>query len=110
MLLTHRHTGKFYTYEYSQVLDVYANHISQPIMDKEESLESFITRNFQLRRGDKFQLRRTSEYREKTYRSVCGDNSILTESFLIKASSTKIIKTLTWTGKKFVEIGELSND
>jgi len=101
----YRETNEFYNHTQYQVLDVSANHISRPMVQVElDDIESFINQNFQKVRGDLFQLVKVTQNRQKTYRSVSGDDRIVTESYKVKSENMEVVKTLKWTSKKFVEV------
>lgn len=106
-MLAQKPTGEFYTYTSLNVLDVNANHLSQPLMGDESSdLEGFINRSFQKCRGDHFQLIQMVSKREKMLKALSGsDSDIWTESYRTMGQPEMIIvKTLKWTGKRFVEV------
>lgn len=101
----YRETNEFYNHTQYQVLDVSANHISRPMVKSElDNIETFISQNFQKVRGDLFHLVKVTQNRQKTYRSVSGDDRIVTESYKVKCDDMEVVKTLKWTSKKFVEV------
>lgn len=105
MLIQHVQTGEFYTQETLNVLDVSANTIGMAVIQEQvEDLEGYINRTFQKCRGDHFQLIKTTEYREKTLKLLCGSDNVWTGAYQVKNRKMEVVKTLKWTGKKFVEV------
>lgn len=104
MIIEPRHTGEFYTQEVFNVLDVSARVFSMAVL-ADVDLEAYINQTFQKCRGDEFQLVKTIEHRERTYRLMeTSAKMVESESYQVKNRELVVIRTLRWTGKKFVEV------
>lgn len=104
MSFQHKNTGEFYITSYYQVLDVSARFLSPNFSEEPADLEATINQNFQKARGDHFQLLKVTEKRERTFRLISGSSDMWSEAYRTEARAHQVVKTLKWTGKKFVEV------
>lgn len=99
-------TGEFYIVDYYQVIDVSARLLSPNLFSQPEGeeLEMTINNHFQKARGDHFQLLKVTEKREKTFKLLSGSSDTWSETYRVDARGQQVLKTLKWTGKRFVEV------